>query len=83
MYKNLVQAKHLARVATLLILGSAGTLLSTLTGADEGGAGFWLPGQNGSLVAVPGDPGWSIPIIYYHSSVDAGGSAEIPRRRLP
>jgi len=41
--------------------------------ADEGGVSFWLPGQFGSLAAVPPDPGWSLPIIYYHSSVDAGG----------
>jgi hypothetical protein len=41
--------------------------------ADEGGVSFWLPGQFGSLAAVPTDPGFSLPLIYYHSSVDAGG----------
>ena len=46
--------------------------------ANEGGTSFWLPGQYGSLVAVPGDPGWSLPVIYYHSTVDAGGSREFP-----
>jgi hypothetical protein len=34
---------------------------------------FWLPGQFGSLAAVPPDPGFSLGMIYYHSSVDAGG----------
>ena len=41
--------------------------------ADEGGVSLWLTGQFGSLAAVPPDPGWSLPIIYYHGSVDAGG----------
>ena len=41
--------------------------------ADEGGVSFWLPGQFGSLAAVPTEPGWSLPVIYYHSSLDAGG----------
>jgi len=27
--------------------------------ADEGGVSFWLPGNFGSLAAVPGTPGWS------------------------
>jgi len=44
--------------------------------ADEGGTSFWLPGQFGSLNASPGDPGWSLPLIYYHASADAGGSVE-------
>lgn len=42
--------------------------------ADEGGVSFWLPGQFGSLAAVPGDTGWSMPTIYYHTSVDEGSS---------
>jgi hypothetical protein len=28
--------------------------------ADEGGVSFWLPGQFGSLAAVPVAPGWSL-----------------------
>ena len=42
--------------------------------ADEGGVSFWLPGQLGSFSALPGDPGWSLPLVYYHYSGDAGGS---------
>ena len=45
--------------------------------ADEGGTSFWLPGQYGSMAAVPTAPGWSLPLIYYHASTDAGGSLEI------
>jgi hypothetical protein len=57
----------------LLALGIAGTLGLGLPAAraDEGGVSFWLPGQFGSLAAVPPDPGWSLPMIYYHSSVDS------------
>src|SRR5262245_5861089 len=41
--------------------------------ADEGGVSLWLPGQFASLAAVPPDPGWALPLFYYHSSVDASG----------
>ncbi len=39
--------------------------------ADEGGTSFWLPGQQGSFAALPSDPGWSMPLIYYHTSASA------------
>ena len=45
--------------------------------ADEAGVSFWLPGQYGSLAAVPHGPGWSLPVVYYHSSVDLSGSKPI------
>ncbi len=60
----------------------AGMLLaaaSTTSVADEGGVSFWLPGQFGSFAAVPGDPGWSLPLVYYHSSVDADASKSFRR----
>ena len=44
--------------------------------ADEGGGSFWLPGQFGSLAAVPVEPGWSLGAVYYHSSIGAGASRE-------
>ena len=44
--------------------------------ADEGGVGFYLPGQMGSLSAVPGDAGWSLPLIYFHQAGNAGGNRE-------
>ncbi len=43
--------------------------------ADEGGAGFWIPGQFGSLAAVPTTPGWSLPLLYLHNSA----SSEVSR----
>jgi hypothetical protein len=42
--------------------------------ADEGGVSMWLPGIYGSLAAAPQQPGWSLPLIYYHTSVSASGS---------
>ena len=60
----------------------AGMLLaaaSTMCVADEGGVSFWLPGQYGSFAAVPGDPGWSLPLVFYHSSVDADASKSFRR----
>lgn len=55
-----------------------GVSLSLSASADEGGTSFWLPGQYGSFAAVPGDPGWSLPLIYYHAPIDADGSREFP-----
>jgi len=60
----------------------AGVLLaaaSTMCVADEAGVSFWLPGQYGSFAAVPGDAGWSLPLVYYHSSVDADASKSFRR----
>lgn len=61
----------LALAATLVPFASAS--------ADEGGVSFWLPGQFGSLIAVPGAPGWSATGLLLHSSVNAGGGAEFPQ----
>ena len=47
--------------------------------ADEGGVSFWLPGQFGSLAAVPQQPGWSFADVYYHTSVNAGGDVAAAR----
>src|SRR2546423_2482823 len=47
--------------------------------ADEGGLGFWLPGNFGGFAAVPSEPGLTLPLVYYHSSANAGGSATFPR----
>jgi hypothetical protein len=48
--------------------------LSAPAGADEGGVSYWLPGLFGSFAAVPGEPGFEIPVIYYHASASASGS---------
>jgi hypothetical protein len=48
--------------------------------ADENGVGFWLPGQFGSLAAVPANPGWSFASIYYHTSLKGGGDVAASRQ---
>jgi hypothetical protein len=47
--------------------------LPQISHADESGVSFWVPGQFGSLAAVPATPGWSLGAIYYHTSVAASG----------
>jgi len=59
-----------------VLVVSAALCLSTVAHADEGGVSFWLPGQQSNFAAVPGEPGWSIPVVYYHTSSDAGASRE-------
>src|SRR5262249_14690383 len=43
--------------------------------ADEGGVGFWLPGEFGSLSATPLVPGWTIGIVNIYESIGASGVA--------
>src|SRR3984885_1906104 len=57
-------------VATAALLAGAG-----IARADESGISFWLPGQSGSLAAVPQTPGWALGVVDYHTSV--GGSGDI------
>jgi hypothetical protein len=40
---------------------------------------FWLPGQFGSLAAVPTTPGWTLGEVYYHTTVHAFGSVAAAR----
>ena len=47
--------------------------------ADEGGVSFWLPGQFGSLAAIPQQPGWALAIVNYYTSVSAGGNVAAAR----
>jgi hypothetical protein len=63
-------------------LFSAGVTTATPDGAlaDEGGVSFWLPGQFGSLAAVPQQPGWMLAIINYYTSVSAGGNVAAARQ---
>jgi hypothetical protein len=68
----------------ILRIGCAATavVLSTapeISHADESGISFWLPGQYGSLAAVPQTPGWALGSIYYHTSVTASGATAAAR----
>jgi hypothetical protein len=50
--------------------------MSNLSLADEGGASLYLPGSYASLAAVPGEPGWSIALSYYHSNASISDVSE-------
>jgi hypothetical protein len=62
-------------LAVILLVASS----AKSTRADETGLSFWLPGQFGSLAAVPGTPGWSLGAVYYHTSVGASGNVAAAR----
>ena len=57
--------------AAVVVIASQGALR-----ADEGGVSFWLPGQFGSLAAVPAQPGWAFADIFYFT--DFRGSTPDP-----
>jgi len=62
--------------------GCAGLTLATLSTslfADEGGVSFWLPGNYGSFAAAPSEPGWALPVIYYHGPASAAGDKTFVR----
>jgi hypothetical protein len=65
----------------ILLAGAAAVGVSLaapgLARADEGGVGFWLPGQLGTFAAVPQTPGWNLGIIDYYTSVSAGGKCRV------
>jgi hypothetical protein len=66
------------RLGTVLIAALFALPLQ-IARADESGVSFWLPGQFGSLAAVPQTPGWSLGAVYYHTSVGASGSVAAAR----
>jgi hypothetical protein len=59
--------------ATAAVLGVVlALLISKPSLADEGGASIYLAGSFGSLAAVPGEPGWSLALVYYHAKGSLG-----------
>jgi hypothetical protein len=61
------------------MMGMLALLPVAVAHADDGGISFWLPGQFGALAAAPTAPGWSLPLVYYHTSVSEDSSKGIPR----
>jgi hypothetical protein len=57
-------------------------LCPEISRADEGGVSFWVPGNYGSLAAVPQVPGWALGVIYYHTNVAAFGNVAAAREIL-
>ena len=79
MNKNRVAAKTVMTILALALLSSAGVFFPPLGYADEGGVSFWFPGQYGSMAAVLSEPGWSLPLIYFHTTQDAEGNKEFTK----
>jgi hypothetical protein len=71
-------AIRLASVCSLLAIG-AFVLVPQRAVADQSGVSFWLPGTFGSLAAVPVQPGLSAAMVYYHTTVSAGGDVSASR----
>src|SRR4051794_32280110 len=72
--------KHSSRgiVGIALVAGSL-AIGGAPSRADESGVSFWVPGQFGSLAAVPTTPGWSLGTVYYHTTVGASGAVAAQR----
>ena len=70
-----------SRLGGLLAVLLAGSLVVAAEpgSADEGGVGFWLPGNFGSLAAVPSGPGWELALVYYHGVGSQSGDHSFPR----
>lgn len=62
------------RLSASVAVFAALSALPKFAFADEGGASFWLPGQMSSFAAAPGEAGFSLPFVYYHTFADAGGA---------
>ena len=77
--KNLVHLRLTRAVCPILLAMYAAAFQSNPARADEGGAGFWLPGQFGSLAAAPQVPGWAVGIINVYESVNASGNVAAAR----
>ena len=69
---------RLTSICALLVIG-AFVVVPQRAVADEGGVSFWLPGLFGSLAAIPVQPGLSGAMIYYHTTVSAGGDVSAAR----
>jgi hypothetical protein len=79
--KKIGSEKTVLRASAAIALICVGLLSATSSAslADESGTSFWLPGQFGSLAAVPATPGWAVASVYYHTSVSAGADVAAAR----
>src|SRR5436309_1361144 len=76
---NLCRRPNPMAFRPFLVTAFIASIASQAALADEGGLSFWLPGNFGSFAAAPGEPGLTLPLIYFHNSGDEGGSATFPR----
>ena len=69
-----------ALLSRIAIAAAAVVISDRASQADEGGVSFWLPGQFGSLAAVPAQPGWSFASVFYFTDVSASGAVAAARQ---
>jgi hypothetical protein len=74
----LEQGRTVARFASLLAALPA-LFSPDIVAADEAGVSFWLPGQLGSFIATPAQPGWSFESTYYHATAAASAGVGFAR----
>jgi len=74
------RVRALALVSPIAVAAAAVVLSPEGSWADEGGVSFWVPGQFGSLAAVPAQPGWSFASIGYFTDVRASGGVAAARQ---
>jgi hypothetical protein len=79
MTRHAISKFHVKRLFTIAIVLGIAVNIPRSARADENGISFWLPGLYGSLAATPQQPGWSLPLIYYHTSVSASGAVAAAR----
>jgi hypothetical protein len=83
--RSLIGTSRLTLVGAIAVATLA--LSPQISSADESGVSFWVPGQFGSLAAVPATPGWSLGAIYYHASVaasaDVAAASQVRVGRIP
>ena len=73
------KASSFAQRRVSMAVAMAIACLPYTAAADEGGVGFWLPGQMGSLAAAPATPGLSLATLYYHAHLSAGADVSTSR----
>ena len=69
-----------ALILPIAVAAVALTVSQEPSRADEGGVSFWVPGQFGSLAAVPAQPGWAFANIGYYTNVSASGEVAAARQ---
>ncbi len=70
--------KQRAGLWAALILGA----MAPQANANESILNFWRPGQLGSMAAIAGTPGWTLPVAYLHMAIGAKDSRETPSGHL-
>jgi hypothetical protein len=73
-----LRSQFLLLAASVLALAAV-LATSKISRADEGGIGFWLTGEFGSLAAAPQVPGWALAVINIYESEHASGAVAAAR----